>query len=202
MHPVSLVESVMLFLKDFLFASNFLHRIATWQIFKAFGSGKLTGSGWIESIWWLIIQHAKLSSGELCDFLKGEKKNIRAQSGSYASADCKCGQVHDEILVFWLWALYSTSRVTHQVSCWPEVELSETDGLPRERDILEASPPLSAVLHSTGISQKQRFQWKMLVFQLHLVFHIRMMPCGPENKETCWLVSEDAYLWILYLEGQ
>lgn len=35
----------MLFLKDFLFASDFLHRIATWQTFKAFGSGKLTGSG-------------------------------------------------------------------------------------------------------------------------------------------------------------
>lgn len=45
MHPVSSLEAVMLFLKDFLFASDFLHRIATWQTFKAFGSGKITGSG-------------------------------------------------------------------------------------------------------------------------------------------------------------
>lgn len=109
--------------------------------------------------------------------------------------------MHDEILLVWLWALYSTSRVTHWVSCWPEVELSEADGLPREWDILEASPPWSAVLHSTGISQKQWFLGRMLVFQLLLVFYTRMMPCGPENKETCWLVSEDPYLWILVLGG-
>lgn len=37
--------AVLLFLKDFLFASDFLHRIATWQTFKASGREKLRGSG-------------------------------------------------------------------------------------------------------------------------------------------------------------
>lgn len=99
-----------------------------------------------------------------CDFLKEKKKSIRAQSGSYAFADCKCGQVHDEILLVWLWALYSTTRVTHRGSCWPEVELSETDGLPRERDILEASPPLSAVFTARGFLRSSNFSERWWFF--------------------------------------
>lgn len=84
-------------------------------------------------------------------------------------------KVHDEILLVWLWALYSTSRVTHRVSCWPEVELSDTDGLPGERDILEASPPLSAVLHSAWISQKQSFCERCWFFNCTLVFHTSLV---------------------------
>lgn len=45
-----------------------------------------------------------------------------------------------------------------------KVELPETDGLPRERDLLEASPPLSAVLHSKGISRSSDFSERCWFF--------------------------------------
>lgn len=116
------------------------------------------------------------------------RKDMDAQSDSYTSADPKCGQVHDEILLVWLWALFTTAKWI--IGSVPDQTLS----CQQQMACLESKIPWKHLhpcqQHYTaqGFLRKavlafSDFSEEMVVFQLYLVFHIEIMSCGFENRE-------------------